>query len=151
MAGVKGRSGRKPKRKKAAPPVKRADGFLCVNPRKSPLYQDYYERLYSRLHDVIKETDELTFNLLVQKTVAWIEASALLAREGATEVDAKTGRSRPSGAFLVEHSAFEDLLRCCALFGLAPKFRGVTPGTQTEKAVDAVVDSFINADPGGAL
>ena len=151
MAGVKGRSGRKPKKRRAAPPVPRSDGFLCVNSRKSPMYQEYYERLYSRLHDVMRETDELTFNLLVQKTVSWLEANAALAREGATEVDAKTGRSRPSGAFLVEHSAFEDLLRCCALFGLAPKFRGVTPGTQTEKAVDAFVNSFINADPGCAL
>lgn len=151
MAGVKGRSGRKPARRKYIP-VKRADGFLNVNPRKSKRYNELYDRLYSRLAPIIKETDEVTFNLLVQKLTSWIEAQEALAADGVFDFDPKTGRKVPSAAWKVERGNFADLLQVCALFGLAPKFRTVLqPDKDPVSEAKTVIDQFIDNDPGDSL
>lgn len=152
MAGVKGRSGRKPARRKYIP-TKRADGFLNVNPRKSKRYNELYSRLYARLGPTIKETDEVSFNLLVQKLTSWMEAQEVLAADGNFDFDPKTGRKVPSAAWKVERGIFADLVQLCALFGLAPKFRSVLTLPQTDPVSEAktVVDSFIDTDPGESI
>lgn len=153
MAGVKGRSGRKPARRRCTP-VRPADGILVVNARKSKRYLEMYQRLYSRLNPLLKDTDELTFNLLVQKAADWIAANERLAADGFTDTEPKTGRIVPSAAFKVERGVFADLLQLCNLFGLAPKLRSVlNPPQQKDPADQAktIVDQFITDDPGDAL
>ena len=150
MAGVKGRSGRKPSRRKYVP-VKRADGFLNANPRKSKRYNEVYSRLYARLQPHIKDTDDVTFNLLVQKFTSWLEAQEDLAADGNFDIDPKTGRKVPSAAFKVERGLFADLVQICALWGLAPKFRGGLTENETIKPAEPIVESYISADPGESL
>lgn len=152
MAGVKGRSGRKPARRKCRP-TKPADGFLVVNSRKSARYLEMYQRLYSRLDPVLKDTDELTFNMLVQKAADWFLAQERLAAEGFTEPDPKTGRQIPSAAYRIERGIFADLLQLCTLYGLAPKLRSILNPPAKDPVAEAkpIVDQFISDDPGDSI
>lgn len=151
MAGVKGRSGRKPGKRKYIP-VKRADGFLNANPRKTKRFNELYARMYAKLQPHLKETDDLTFNLLIQKIVSWLEAQEALAAAGNFDTDPKTGRRIQSAEFKVERDAFADLMQLIPLFGLAPKFRAILlDPTKEIKTAQPVVDQFISDDPGAPV